>query len=220
MNHHPSDDMLFDYVVGAPTTGANLLVATHLTYCPECRRTVRAGEAIGGSLMAGQEDTAAPSPQCRDAVLTGLSSANHPEIPDEKERGHSTSLPAPLRTAIGWPLDAVPWSPVFPGVWEYRLDQGGGKEGCYRDASLLRIRAGRSIPRHTHEGRELTLVLAGGFSDAYGRYGVGDVSCADGTVDHKPMAEPQEDCVCLVVVDAPARLTGRLGRILNMFTFE
>jgi putative transcriptional regulator len=63
----------------------------------------------------------------------------------------------------------------------------------------------------------LTLVLAGGFSDASGHYLKGDVAVADPSVDHRPVADAGADCLCLAVTDAPLRLTGRFGRYLNAF---
>jgi putative transcriptional regulator len=62
---------------------------------------------------------------------------------------------------------------------------------------------------------EMTLLLAGGFSDETGHYLRGDVALADPSVDHRPVADPGEDCLCLAVTDAPLRLTGRFGRYLN-----
>ncbi len=82
---------------------------------------------------------------------------------------------------------------------------------------LLRIKAGTALPQHTHEGHEFTLLLAGGFSDASGHYLRGDVAVADASVDHRPVADDGEDCLCLAVTDAPLRLTGPFGRYLNFF---
>ena len=45
----------------------------------------------------------------------------------------------------------------------------------------------------------------------------GDVAEADPSVNHQPVADPGEDCICLAVTDAPLRLTGPFGRLLNPF---
>ncbi|MEJ2027621.1 MAG: ChrR family anti-sigma-E factor, partial [Limibacillus sp.] len=82
---------------------------------------------------------------------------------------------------------------------------------------LLRIRAGSAIPQHTHEGAEITMVLSGGFTDEHGHYLRGDVSVADNQIEHRPVADPGEDCLCITVTDAPLRFTGPVGRWLNMF---
>ena len=81
----------------------------------------------------------------------------------------------------------------------------------------MRIKSGTAMPSHTHEGTELTLVLAGGFSDERGHFLRGDLAEVDASVDHRPIADPGDDCICLAVTDAPLRLTGPFGRLLNPF---
>ena len=71
------------------------------------------------------------------------------------------------------------------------------------------------VPQHTHEGSELTLVLEGAFRDKTGRYARGDLALADGSIEHRPVAEPGEDCMCLTVTDAPLRLTGTETALLR-----
>ena len=78
-------------------------------------------------------------------------------------------------------------------------------------------RAGRGLPVHRHGGNEYTLVLAGGFADGRERFDRGDVCVADPSVEHKPVADADQSCVCLVVAEAPVVLTGLLGRLLNPF---
>jgi putative transcriptional regulator len=80
---------------------------------------------------------------------------------------------------------------------------------------LLAIEPGRRMPRHTHEGLELTLVLQGNFRDASGAYAKGDVATADPSVDHQPQAGGGELCLCLAVEDAPLKLTGLKGALIN-----
>ena len=77
----------------------------------------------------------------------------------------------------------------------------------------MRVRAGKAVPQHTHEGNELTLVLEGSFHDELGRYARGDLAITDPTVEHRPVADEGQDCLCLAVTDARLRLTGPLGRL-------
>jgi putative transcriptional regulator len=72
------------------------------------------------------------------------------------------------------------------------------------------------MPTHGHRGQELTLVLAGSFSDEHGTFARGDVEEADEDVEHQPIADPGEDCICLAVTDAPLRLRG-IAAILQPF---
>ena len=61
------------------------------------------------------------------------------------------------------------------------------------------------------------LVLDGGYSDSDGHYRRGDVTLADSTTDHSPIADDDGPCVCLLVRNGAARLTGPVARFLNPF---
>jgi putative transcriptional regulator len=84
-------------------------------------------------------------------------------------------------------------------------------------ARLLKIPAGRSMPEHSHNGTEMTLVLKGAFRDEDGVFARGDIEVADTNVSHQPVAEPGEDCICLVATDARLKFQGLLPRIAQPF---
>ena len=98
------------------------------------------------------------------------------------------------------------------GVKEARIDIG---DGSVR-ASAPDLPRG-SMPQHTHDGVESTIVLKGAFSDETGRYARGDVAIATADHDHAPVADASEECICFAVIDGPLRLTGPIGRVLNLF---
>jgi putative transcriptional regulator len=70
---------------------------------------------------------------------------------------------------------------------------------------------------HTHRGNEYTLVLDGSFSDKAGDYHQGDFILADTQTIHQPKAANDGDCICFAVTDAPLKMTGFFGRLLNPF---
>ena len=75
------------------------------------------------------------------------------------------------------------------------------------------IPGGADVPDHGHEGLEMTLVLAGAYSDGRGRYARGDVDVADETVEHHPVAEPGAPCLCLAATEGRLRFRALLPRI-------
>ena len=77
--------------------------------------------------------------------------------------------------------------------------------------------AGGRIPKHTHRGTELTLVLEGSFSDEEGVYHQGDFLMRDAEDVHTPTAAQTADCICVGVLDAPIRFTGWNYRVINPF---
>lgn len=80
---------------------------------------------------------------------------------------------------------------------------------------LLYIPAGQAVPDHSHNGLELTLVLQGSFSDETGRFGVGDVEIGDEDLEHTPIADAGDACICLAATDAPLRFNAFLPRLLQ-----
>lgn len=220
--HHPDDELLMDYASGATDEAESLIIATHLTLCVECRRKLATMEALGGALL----DDIAPVDLNGDgfeSLMARLDDLDEAEatapmkaVPADRACGccgdDDVLLPGPVREALGQPLDTVEWKSIMRGLEEWPLPSVGGAK-----VRLMRIRAGATVPKHTHRGTEMTLVLAGGFSDDAGHFERGDLSVLGAEADHRPVADPGEDCLCLVVTTAPLRLTGRVGRLLNPF---
>jgi len=80
---------------------------------------------------------------------------------------------------------------------------------------LLQIGEGRSLPRHTHGGTELTQVLCGAFDDGRARFGPGDFDAADESVRHHPVVQAGATCVCLAYVGARMRFDGRIASVIG-----
>lgn len=200
--HHPDESLLIEYANGSLNEAKALLVATHLALCPVCRRAVAAGEAAGATLAF--EDAAAqvgPMPDIAAAAVETRATAVEPKA----------QVPEPLRGYLGRAVLELGWMPVMAGMKEYPLPEFVGRSSV----RLLAIEPGRRMPRHTHEGLELTLVLQGNFRDASGAYAKGDVATADAAIDHQPQAGAGELCLCLAVEDAPLKLTGLKGALIN-----
>lgn len=211
--HHPSDARLLDYVAGSLAEPMALLVATHLALCPGCRSESGELETLGGALLDGLE----PLPLTEGGIERLFARLERQEESEDETAPRRTTdgerdLPEPLRGYLGGALSSLPWRRLGPIGQVQLLSQHPGFT-----TRLLSIRAGTAMPSHTHEGAELTLVLRGAFSDETGKYLRGDVAEADTHVDHTPVADPGEDCLCLAVTDAPLKLTGRFGRLVNPF---
>jgi putative transcriptional regulator len=119
-------------------------------------------------------------------------------------------MPLALRSYVGRHLGALEWRTILPGLERCRIAGEARAE-----VSFLRCRPGKAIPAHTHQGREAVLVLQGGFRDANGHYGPGDIAVADGTINHRPVADPAVECIIFIVQEAPVRLTGPFGRLIQ-----
>ena len=202
------DSLLARYVAGTLPTPARVLVEAHLELKPKNRIKVRNLEAMAG-LELMQTDPAELSD--RDAMLAAVltSEAPAPAI-GAVNACDGRVFPKALYDFVGFDAADVPWRTRMPGFKEYDL---GDIEGCH--VNLFWIKPGRTVPAHTHEGSELSLVLDGAFSDALGHYGRGDISVADDSVDHRPSADTGRPCIGFAVMDAPLKLTGSFRQLIG-----
>lgn len=206
--HLPPNEMLADYASGAASPGVALLVSAHLTHSPESRRKVEEFEALGGALLA-DETPVAVAPNALDAALARLDQAEEASGP--RTRHEAGPLPRPVIEAVGRDFDDIAWSFRLPGVAEHEFARYGDEK-----VSLLRAKPGSRIPQHTHEGVEMTLVLAGALKDGEAVYQAGDLAINTPEDDHKPTIIGDGTCYCLVVMDGRMRFTGRFSRALNL----
>ena len=211
-SHHVDDALLMDYAVGATSEPESLMIATHLAFCPHCRETLHGLEDVGGAML---EDLAPET--VSDDVLASVMERIEGEAPVRPAARPlspaAATVPEPLRSYIGGGLDSVPWQRTMRGLEVHELQTGRPE----MKTRLLRIKAGTPMPEHTHHGQEFTLVLTGSYSDDRGHFARGDIDITDDSVRHSPVADPGEDCICLTVTQAPLKLTGPFGRLLNPF---
>ncbi|NUB44926.1 cupin domain-containing protein [Fertoebacter nigrum] len=206
IRHHVSDTLLMAYSAGQLPEAFNLVVATHLSLCDDCRARLGAFDAVGGAVLA--DCGAATMPE--SSLEATLARLNNPVAAKKtQQRG---DLPAPLLDYIGGGLDAVKWRPLGLGVRQAILSTDRAAS-----ARLLYIPAGHAVPDHGHRGTELTLVLQGAFRDATDRFAKGDLEIADEDLQHTPVAEQGPACICLAATDAPLRFLGLIPRLAQPF---
>ena len=217
VRHHISDELIVAYAAGELDEAVSLLVATHMALCPDCRRALASAEALGGAMLER-----APEAEISDAELEAVlgriaDAAPEPKVvpvrPAPAPRRHGVILPQPLRDYVGGDAGELRWKSLGGGVKHLPVVTGASDA----KARLLHIPASTAIPDHGHRGLELTLVLAGSFYDQGAWFRRGDVEEADATIEHTPVAGPEEACICLVVTDAPLRFRGLLPRLAQPF---
>jgi putative transcriptional regulator len=209
INHHLTDEYMMAYAAGTLPEAFSLVVAAHVSMCDECRARLHAFEAVGGSVL-DEGETAALADGSLAATMARI--AEGPREPIRVAPKRNGILPGPLAEYVGGGVEDVKWRSLGRGVKQAILPTS--KEASVR---LLLIPAGMAMPDHGHKGREITLVLQGAFRDDDGRYRPGDVEIADPSVEHKPVAEAGEDCICLAATDARLKFNALLPRIVQPF---
>lgn len=210
------DALLAHYASGLLPEPARVIVEAHLEIKAANRPLVSVFDEVGGDmLMSGPEAQITR----RDERLNAIFSAEPIAVSAARDKapvlvdmggGEQILMPKAIREFVGYDADRIPWRSKLPGFKEHIVGEIDGFE-----VSFFWIRPGRAVPAHTHHGCELSIVLDGAFNDARGRFGRGDISLADDSVDHRPVAESQRPCFGFAVVDAPLKLTGSLRQLIG-----
>lgn len=208
VRHHISDDLLMGYAAGALPQAFDLVVASHVSLNDDARARLASFEAMGGAVLTEMDE----APIADDSLERTLAKISGTSRETPKRRASSGVFPAPLREVVGGDEDAVRWRNLGMGAKQAVLHAEDGAS-----VRLLYIPAGQAMPEHGHHGTELTLVLKGAYRDDDGIFARGDIEFANQELEHTPIAEPGEDCICLVATDARLKFNGLLPRIAQPF---
>ncbi|WP_417623522.1 ChrR family anti-sigma-E factor [Paremcibacter congregatus] len=215
--HMLSDEWIVSYAAGALGEAHSVLVASHIAYHPVLQKKLVAAEDIGGALLENLPETDC-SEDMLDAVLKDIAAPfSVPVLSTAPKK--DTDLPLPLSDYIydksGHRPDSlmdIDWGFMGPGMKKHRLWKGPDGQCLW----LLRARGGTVMPKHDHGGDEMTLVLKGAYHVGSQRFSVGELEYAEVTLlDHQPVIDEGEDCICLVVTEAPIKLHSFLGRLIQ-----
>ena len=205
--------LLARYATGNLPAPATAFVKAHLELKTDRRALVEDFEHMCGTALSSIEPVELSDKQSN---LEAIFASEEPsaETPVEITETTSGVIPTALRDYVTMDVNDIPWKSKLPGFKEYEV---GTVDGC--EISMFWIKAGRAMPRHTHEGTELFMVLDGSFTDETGHYARGDISIADESVDHRPVAGKEGPCIGFSITDAPLKLTGsiyqRIGDLLG-----
>jgi len=226
-NYHPADELLMQFAAGQLTNALGIQTACHLESCSKCLKKVFIYEQLGGDLI----DISSPVDVDTEAKSRLLETLHAKRAAGELRTSNSESietlgpvfrqqldqadqrLPKPLRRFIPTHYEHLPWSGLSKNIQSYDLPFSDEQY----TARFYKIAAGKELPQHTHRGNEFTLVLSGSFSALSGDYHPGDFVLANTSTHHQPKAHDKEDCICFAVTDAPLKMTGFFGRLLNPF---
>ena len=200
------------YAAGCLDPAFCLMLETQAAIRPDIDRAIARAETIAGIVLES-EDAAELSDGAAARALAMIDAYEATERPDADAVSQACDtldeilhLPEPLREAALCALRDHKWQNLTQGIRRLKLDAGSEAE-----VELYRIEPGRSVPRHSHKGNELTLVVSGGFSDESGQYGPGDLSIKGPADTHQPTGDEDGVCFALAVRDGGLKFTGFMG---------
>lgn len=199
---HPSDEWLALYASGALEEHLEMLIASHLTFCPECRAAVARHEEIAGALFEAGSGDALDVDGSVDAILRGETASRPATRPDAPNGSLGRIAPRALANYVfdltgKTNLEELNWADYCSGIRRAML-VGDNDNPIVR---LIEAQPGAKFPSHSHDEEELTLVLQGAYRDASGIYGVGDLQTAQEGQLHQPIVEEGDVCFALIISD-------------------
>ena len=216
IHYHPTDDTLARYVAGELDPASSIMMSAHLEFCSRCRQQVAHLEDSQAAALA--LSPAEPLSEALNDMLSQILSHSDmpPEEPAEPREAYldinnkSFRLPRALQRhedQIG------PWSRLPGNIKRARVSTGGQSK-----MNFIYMDRNSALPQHTHQGQEITLVLAGEFNDEQATYRPGDFIIQTSKHTHSPRTGADQDCLCLTLLDAPLHFTSGLATLLNPFS--
>ena len=210
ITHHLDDATVLAFAAGTVGEAHGILVASHLAMCRECRDALRHAESLGGGILESQNEQAV-SDICRAATLASLDAVIAPRAISKPK----SDLPLALARAMGdVSLSDIKWHKKAPGVSVFDVPLS---KTTKTKLKLMKLGHGRAMPEHGHGGEELTLILKGSYHDHMGRFAPGDVADLDQEVEHQPVVDSEEDCICVVAFETQAKFKGFWARLVQPF---
>ncbi|AEG11007.1 anti-ECFsigma factor, ChrR [Shewanella baltica OS183] len=232
IKHHPQHELLVSHANGVLPLSMAIAVSAHCALCETCREQLALITEQAANSALNPDGAHAAKHIDQESIHTAHIDAGNTQATQVAVMDIDTMLaqimaqPAATEEPNNAPLDvqvkqqhytvpsvfrqhlARPWQ-ILGKVSRMRFDV----DEMNTRASLLHIDAQGEIPQHTHKGYELTLLLAGAFSDLNGDYVPGDFIVLDSQHHHSP--KTVDGCLCYTVLDAPLHFTKGLSKLLN-----
>jgi putative transcriptional regulator len=215
IKHHPQLSLLKTYCAGELPASISVIIAAHIELCPHCQQqvealTAKAAKDTFANAYVEQEVEQSEFAEIDFAKMIdeitfddGIDKIEAPKPIEIALNQNSYFLPQVLRN-----LELSNWASLGKlSRSRVTLDDAN------LHTSLLHIDAEGSVPEHTHNGFEITLLLEGSFKDEMGEYNKGDFIWLDGKHTHNPITE--NGCLCLTVSSDSLHFTQGLSKLLN-----
>ena len=209
---HPDETLLIELTAGQLDQATALVVAAHIEMCTECQRKADVYASLAAEFLE-QSEGMPYSEATLNLLLQSVSRAPETTVisPSMTSSHQQDFYPSVLNKFLEQSPPKKAWQNRGSSLRQMHVTKGFNGAEC----KIMGVKAGNALPRHTHRGEEFVLVLQGGLSDHRGTLNRGDFIYSDASVEHTPIAEMGEECVCLVVTNGKLKFTGFFGRVFN-----
>lgn len=218
IKHHPKNELLQTFAKGELPASLSVAIAIHTDMCPLCQEKI--------AEITYQQASAFQAENFQEAHLHDFITDDTNELElanmidtivadDQIEHARSVEMKTINIVNTEYSLPRAIQNIELGGFTQLgKLSRARVKldEGKVH-SSLLHIQPGGSVPEHTHNGYELTVLLSGEFKDAQGSYVPGDFIMLNTKHTHQP--ESQHGCLCYTVVSDSLHFTQGINRLLN-----
>ena len=213
MKYHPDIELLLRYSSGQLEPALAVAIGLHQQQCKFCQSRISDLESVGGTTLELHTES-----QVDVSGFDRLMAEIETVPTDTAESSYDDLAVASVDQALVETLDTqkfdeMNWEKVTRNISRATIAMN---DPSY-EVELLKFSPNAKIPKHTHQGREFTLVLQGDFSDHKDNYQRGEFIEQDDCDEHQPVAG-NDGCICLAITDAPLKFTGTFGPILNWMT--
>ena len=223
LNHCPSSATLADFSFGNSFSLSDIVLRAHISACPHCREKIREIETIGSDLLMSGMHKHLGSPledidSQVDKILGGYDSVT--DSTDSKTTNLSkskaddfeldNSLDCLFPSYLDCSFDALPWRSAGKDIQLCKLREDGNSR-----LWMIKGKPGAKLPKHSHRGQELTLVLKGAYACSSNIYQPGDLHECDDENTHQPIIVGETDCISLVATEGNLRFDNLLLRMVQ-----
>ena len=211
ITRHPGLESLMSCSAGSMPEAFAAVMAAHIAACPQCQKDLAVMEDIGVALL----DQLSPTALSEPAPVMALRRLEAGTVPSTHVDHAVGDVPEALVPAVGQYLDDIKWKKLANGISHYPIPLSKTSRG---DLRLIKIAPGIALPEHGHGGSELSLILRGAYRDKTGEYRVGDIADLTDDIEHQPVADAHEGCICLVATDSKLRFKTLMARMMQPLT--
>ena len=220
-SHHPDADRLALHAAGQLRPIERVIVEAHLAFCAPCTDRLRELLDPGARWLQTVGREVVPGAvwerlsRSLEAPAGSAPGGDPPSRPTDPGAALPEALPRTAWEELGDPKPTLQWRPVLTSRARYCVlatDRVADSQ-----LVLVKLVGGSRFPAHLHLGQEEMVILAGGYTDAFGHFEAGAYQRYAPGTEHSALSDAGETCFALGLIERGLRFRGLLGVLQWLF---